>query len=68
MWLDLPGLSDIDTQIAQETIADGVDPPVDADLLLPRPGIGNDVGSGDIEYLFDDVQFTEAVEPKPSRW
>jgi hypothetical protein len=61
------GLSDGDTQIAEEAIADGVDPPVNADLLVPCPGVDNDTGSGDVDYLFDDVQFTETIEPKPSR-
>jgi hypothetical protein len=54
-------------QVANDAVADVVDPTVDGDRLSARPGVAHDGRLGDIDHLLDDVQFAQAIVPEDFR-
>src|SRR5687768_12080109 len=49
-----------DVEIAQEAVADAVDPAVDGQFLAAFPGVARDRGLADVGDLFDDVELAQA--------
>jgi hypothetical protein len=48
-------------EVANDAVADVVDPGVDGERLSAGPGVADDGRLGDIDGLLDDVQFAQAI-------
>lgn len=52
---------DADTEIAQKTIVQAIDPAVNGDRLPLAPGMLDDSGMADVPHLLDHVQLTQPI-------
>src|SRR5690606_25191376 len=50
-----------DAQVAQQSVAQAVNPAVQRYRLVALPGVSHDGGARDVAYLLDDVQLAEPV-------
>ena len=55
-------MGDCHLEVPYDTVAERVDPAVDAKLLAARPGLLDENVGGDVPHLADDVQLAESVE------